>query len=79
MILALTAGQAVSAPIGISSVNRSGSVAWTNAYEFGVVSVLTATNVNGPWQPRENYFTTNAVGGAQVQPAANSTFCRLRV
>jgi len=62
---------------GISAAGHDGTVAWTNAFDAGVVSVLTATNVTGPWQPRENYFTSNSVGQARVTLAPDALFCRL--
>jgi len=77
VILALAVCRAVSAPFDIGSASPAGSVTWSNAYSAGVVSVLTATNLDGPWQPRENYFTSNSLGGAHVQLAADATFCRL--
>jgi hypothetical protein len=63
--------------LGISDADRVGTVAWTNAFEAGVVSVLTATNILGPWQPRENYFTTNSIGQRRLRDVVETTFCRL--
>jgi sugar lactone lactonase YvrE len=53
------------------------TVAWADAFNAGVVSVLTATSVEGPWQPRENYFTTNALGQARVNLESGATFFKL--
>ncbi len=67
-------------PFGISAVGRDGTVGWSNASPAGVVSVLTATNILGPWQPRENYFTTDPVGQAWLSERSESPealFCRL--
>ncbi len=66
----------LAAPFAITGATMPGTVAWSNASPAGVVSVLTATNLYGPWQPRENYFTTNPVGQARVQ-LSDPTFCRL--
>ena len=64
-------------PFGISAVGRDGTIAWSNASPAGVVSVLTATNILGPWQPRENYFTTNPLGQARLSPLSETLFCKL--
>jgi hypothetical protein len=77
VILTLAVCRTISAPLGISSASPAGSVTWSNAYDAGVVSVLTATNLDGPWQPRQNYFTSNSLGGARVELADGATFCRL--
>ncbi len=63
--------------LGISGIWRDQTMTWSNAYNPGVISVLTATNIAGPWRPRENYFTTNAVGAAQVNQEADATFIKL--
>ena len=65
------------APFGISAVGRDGTVAWSNASPAGVVSILTSTNIMGPWQPQENYFTTNSEGQAQLTQVSGATFCKL--
>ena len=61
----------------ISAAGSDGTVTWSGAFDAGVVSVLTITNLTGPWQPRENYFTTHSVGQARVTLAPEATFCRL--
>jgi len=66
------------APFGISALNRDGNLSWSNASPAGVVSVLTATNILGPWEPRENYFTTNPLGQARLGGGSETLFCRLR-
>lgn len=63
--------------LGIRDASRDRMVTWTNAFNPGVLSVLTATNVDGPWQPRENHFTTNALGQARITLEPDTTFCRL--
>lgn len=65
------------APFAINSQTRDGTIVWSNASPAGVVSILTATNILGPWQPHENYYTTNPVGQAQVSQVADTLFCRL--
>ncbi|HEY5912518.1 MAG TPA: hypothetical protein VJA21_18095 [Verrucomicrobiae bacterium] len=62
---------------GISSASRDGTITWSNASPAGVVSVLTATNILGPWQPRENHFTTNSIGQARLSEVSGSLFCKL--
>jgi hypothetical protein len=64
-------------PLGISIVERDGTIAWTNASPAGVISILTTTNLMAPWQPRENYFTTNPVGQARLKQMSDPTFCKL--
>jgi hypothetical protein len=66
------------APFGISAVGRDGTIAWSNASPAGVVSVLTATNLLGPWQPRENHFTTHPLGQARLNRTSETLFYRLR-
>ncbi len=65
------------APFAICAAGPDGTIAWSNASPSGVVSVLAATNVAGPWQPQENYFTTNPVGQARVNRVSDTTFYRL--
>lgn len=64
-------------PVGISSVDRGGTIGWSNASPAGVMSVLTATNILGPWVPRENYFTTNPLGQANLSSDSETLFYRL--
>ncbi len=77
LMLAVSIARGGAAPFGIASANGTGGVTWSNAFDAGVVSVLTATNPAGPWQARENYFTTQSVGGATVALTAGHTFSRL--
>lgn len=67
----------LAAPFSITAAKLDGTIAWSNASPSGVVSVLTATDITGPWHPRENYFTTNPVGEARVNRSSNATFCRV--
>lgn len=67
----------LAAGFGISAVGRDGTLAWSNASPAGVVSVLTTTNILGPWQPRENYFTTNPVGQSRPRQVSDPMFCKL--
>jgi len=67
----------LAAAFGISAAGRDGIVAWSNASPAGVVSILTATNILGPWQPRENYFTTDPLGQARLSQVSEPIFCRL--
>jgi hypothetical protein len=63
--------------LGISQASRDRTVTWSNAFNPGVVTVMTATNVEGPWHPRENYFTTNSTGQASINLVSDATFCQL--
>lgn len=71
------------APFGIASASLGGTITWSNATPAGVVSLLTSMSPLGPWQPRENYFTTNPVGRCVLAPTlfpnqtAENLFCRL--
>jgi hypothetical protein len=68
---------AIAADFGISYLSPAGDITWSNASTTGVVSVLTATNSTGPWQPQENYFTTNSFGSARLSLVSSNLFCRL--
>ncbi len=61
----------------ISAANRTGTITWTNAYTNGICTVETAANPAGPWQPRQNYFTTGLVGQAGVTLSLGNQFLRL--
>lgn len=73
--LLATAGWA--ADFGISTYDRNGNLAWTNAFTAGVVTVESKTNISGPWVPRENYFTSNSVGEARATASSSNAFFRL--
>ncbi len=75
--ICLWAMAAGAADFGISAFDRTGAIAWTNAFPAGVVTVETKDTVTGAWSARENYFTSNTVGGAQVSLPPGNTFCRL--
>lgn len=61
----------------ISAASRTGTITWTNAYTNGICTVETAANPAGPWQPRQNYFTTGLVGQAGVTLSLGNQFLRL--
>lgn len=70
-------GAASAAEFGIHSYDRNGLITWTNAFPIGVVTVETKGDLVAPWVPRENYFTSNTVGGATGLLPASNTFLRL--
>ena len=74
-VLALSTQAGLAADI--QSLSRDGTLTWSGAYTAGVVNVQTRGSLLGPWQPRENYYTSNLVGSAQVSLAATQTFVRL--
>lgn len=61
----------------IRDAGEDHKLAWADAFNPGVLSVLTATNLQGPWAPRENYFTTNGSGQIQVDLESDLTFFKL--
>src|SRR5918996_1555993 len=67
----------VSAQFRIESNARNGEITWSGAFTAGVSTVETAFDANGPWLRRENYFTSNQVGGARIALSSSNTFCRL--
>lgn len=77
LMLVLAVRGASTAPLALNTVNQDGILTWSNAYPQGVVSILAATNIHGPWLPQENYFTIQMTGGAPVRLASGSTFYRL--
>jgi len=77
LILCLTAAQAASAP-QITSFDRDGRLAWTNAPVPGVCTVEVADPLNGPWTPTQNAFATHPAGTLTVPREAGNRFHRLR-
>jgi hypothetical protein len=73
----LTSAHASSAP-RITSFNRAGALAWTNAIVPGVCTVEVATTLNGSWTPAQNSFSTNSTGSLVVAVDATHKFFRLR-
>ncbi len=69
--------QGFPADFRITSFDRLGHVSWANAPISGIVTVETAADPAGPWQPQCNYFSTNASGQASLPPPTNQTFYRL--
>ncbi|HOX02114.1 MAG TPA: right-handed parallel beta-helix repeat-containing protein [Candidatus Paceibacterota bacterium] len=64
-------------PFGIDAAGRDWMIRWSNASPAGVVSLLTSTSVFGPWQPRENHFTTQPAGQARLSQGSETLFCKL--
>ena len=65
------------ASISITSLERSGSIVWANAFTNGICTVESASRVTGPWAAGRNYFTTSSVGRASVALASSNQFIRL--
>jgi hypothetical protein len=68
---------ATAANLSVNSPKAGGGIGWSNAFSVGVMTVQTATQVNGPWSNRVNYFTSNSVGAGVAPLASNNTFVRL--
>jgi hypothetical protein len=64
-------------PFKIESLNRTGSLAWINAFVPGVCTIERASSATGPWMPVENVFATTATGTAQVSAFSPQEFYRL--
>jgi hypothetical protein len=62
----------------ITSFNRSGALAWTNALVPGVTTTESAGALNGNWSPVQNVFSTNASGQVTVPVNGPNRFFRLR-
>lgn len=73
----LVTGRAAVAQIHLTSVQPDGQVRWTGAFTAGVVSVVTAADVTGPWSVLENHFTTAPTGGTRLGLRPGNLFCRL--
>jgi hypothetical protein len=61
----------------IQSLDRNRTLTWSGAYTAGVVNVQTRGSLLQPWIPRENYYTSNLVGSAQITVSPTQTFVRL--
>src|SRR3989442_131426 len=68
---------AQAADFQIQSTSRDGHITWSGAFTAGVCTVETTTALPGGWLTRENYFTSNTVGGARVSLSPSNTFCKL--
>jgi hypothetical protein len=77
LCLAVFSSMAQAADFRIESSDLSGNLTWSGAYTAGVCTVETVSTLGDPWTPRENYYTSNAIGGAQVSLSPSNTFCRL--
>ena len=65
------------ATISIASLERDGSLVWTNAFTNGVCTLESAARVTGGWSAGQNYFTTSSVGQARVALNSSNQFIRL--
>jgi hypothetical protein len=62
----------------LTSLSRSGVLAWTNAPVPGVCTVETANTLAGPWTPGQNAFATNPAGSLALALPGSLRFHRLR-
>ena len=76
-ITCLLAATGLGADFRITGFDGQGHLAWTNAFNAGVVTVEKKTEISGLWLPQENYFTSNSIGSARVAPSPSNTFIRL--
>src|SRR5689334_6295259 len=75
--VALLGPLAQAADFQFESTSRDGHITWSGAFTAGVCTVETATVLPGGWVTRENYFTSNSLGGARVSLSPSNTFCKL--
>ncbi len=74
-LLLLTCAQA--AP-SITTFNKTGQLAWTNATVPGVSTVEVATALSNNWSPTQNYYSITSTGQVTVPVDATNKFLRLR-
>lgn len=72
LLFCLATAASATTPFGISQFDRTGQIAWTNAFANGVctiegVSTLASQQTN-QWQPLKNYFTSNSANGMVTLP-----------
>ena len=60
----------------ITSWDRAGNLAWTNAFTNGVLTFYSANVVTGRYVPQQNYFTTNSASAARTGLSPSNTFIR---
>ncbi len=68
---------AIAADFRIATVERGGQLTWTNAATNAVITVETAQKISGPWQARQNFYSTNTAGRASLTSAPGNEFRRL--
>jgi len=75
-VLAGLAVGAIAAP-RITSFDRTGTLAWTNAAVPGVCSLESAVTLGGNWSPLQNLFSTNTTGKTVAAINATNQLFRL--
>jgi len=65
------------ADLAIRSLDRSGILAYTNAFPAGVLTVETASEAGGPWITGASSFTSNRSGTLTVPLRADGAIVRL--
>src|SRR5688572_19900880 len=74
-LLSLAAQVSSAADFEIQSLDRDGRVTWSGAFTAGVVTVQSKGSLLAPWPARAtNYYTSNAVGSAQLSFSSTQTF-----
>ena len=74
----LLAAPAWSADLIIASFDRTGNLAWSNAFASGVCTTETSSNLTtASWVTQQNYFTTSSVGTASIPVPLGNHFHRL--
>jgi hypothetical protein len=80
LIFNLAMAATATAQIGISQFDRTGLIAWTNAYPNGVCTIESSTMLGpqqtNPWQPLQNFFTTSSSGNV-TRPNTGNRFFRV--
>jgi hypothetical protein len=77
LVSGLLVSPAIAADLQISSLDRTGNLTWTNAFTNGVLALVTANTVTGPWTPQPNRFTSNSAGSAKAWVSPSNTYVRL--
>jgi len=60
----------------ITSFSAGGSLTVTNSYLQGVVTVMSAPAVTGPWTPLKNAFSLSSSVQVNFAPLQSTSFCR---
>jgi hypothetical protein len=77
LILSLLDAPVFAADFRVTSLDRAGNLAWSNAFAAGVVTIESSSNVTNARQVGRNYFTSNSVGAAQIELPSSNVFVRL--
>jgi hypothetical protein len=72
----LTGAVCLADDLQITALKRDGTLNLANTFTNGVVTVLKAASLDGPWQPEKNVFSTGAATRANLTLADPAAFYR---